>query len=411
MQRATEESSMTKSILARQTIAVVYAPTGMRMAAWKQKVAVVEEQMKWGVLFALALSFPTAFRDVAFMEESQPLELWLWALAAQLTVFMYWAFMTPAVLHVMDWIHRRDFGRLKAVGIHAGLYTVLGLVFCGFVALVNVKVWPMYGRTWRWASFLRPANIGALLLNSALKYYLVILLGGFLYSYWRAMREEELRASQLKQQLSESQFRLLRMQLHPHFLFNALHSISTLTYTQPAKADRMISLLSDMLRISLETHDVIMVPLREELQYLSKYLEIEQVRFSDRLEAHFSVEPNALSLDVPNLILQPLVENAIKHGISKQAGAGRIEVIVRKERGGLVIAVEDNGPGFAEHSMSNGLGTGNVRERLARLYNSRARLLLKNLEPHGARQELFIPIDDVSALFETPQTVECKPAS
>ncbi len=381
------------------------------MAAWKQNLAVVEEQMKWGVLFALVLSFLTAVRDVAFMEEAQPLYIWLWALAAQLTLFMYWAFVTPIVLHVMDWIRRRRFHRLRALAIHIGLYSLLGGGFCAFVAVVNVKLWPMYGRTWKWSLFLKPWNLCALLMNSALKYYVPVLLGGFLYAYYRAMREQEVRSSELKQQLSQSQVRLLRMQLHPHFLFNALHSISTLTYTDAAKADRMIMLLSDMLRISLETHDVVLVPLREELQYLAKYLEIEQVRFSDRLETRFSIEPSALSVDVPNLILQPLVENAIKHGISKQPGPGRIEIIARKERGGLLLAVEDNGPGFARNSSKGGLGTLNVSERLRSLYDSRARLNLRNLEPHGARQELFIPLDDVTALFEAPRAMECKPAS
>jgi signal transduction histidine kinase len=379
------------------------------MAAWKQTLATVEEQMKWGVLFALVLAFFTALRDMAFMNEQ--VEMWLWSLAAQLTLFMYWALVTPAVLHAMDWIRRRGLNRLKALAVHVALYAVLGSVFYWFIALTNVVLWPMYERTFKWSSFLQKKTYGGIMVNSALKYYLPILLGGFLYAYYRGMREEELKASELKQQLSESQFRLLRMQLHPHFLFNALHSISSLTYTDPARADRMIALLSDLLRVSLETHDVVMVPLREELQYLTKYLEIERVRFSDRLETKFSIDPGTLSVDVPNLILQPLVENAIKHGTSKQAGAGRIEIKVHKERGGLIIAVEDNGPGFTKNGAPGGVGTRNVRERLQRLYAWRARLTLKNLEPHGARQELFIPVDDVSALFEASRTMKYGSAS
>ena len=214
------------------------------------------------------------------------------------------------------------------------------------------------------------------------------------------MREEELKASELKQQLSESQFRLLKMQLHPHFLFNALHSISALIYSDPPRADRIISQLSDLLRLSLETTEVVTVPLQEELQYVMKYLEIERIRFSDRLQTSFSIEPGTLAVDVPNLILQPLVENAIKHGTSKLSGGGCIAIKVYKQRGGLVIAVEDNGPGFARNGVPEGVGTSNVRERLQRLYAFRARLSMQNLQPHGARQELFIPVDDVGALFE-----------
>ena len=161
----------------------------------------------------------------------------------------------------------------------------------------------------------------------------------------------------------------------------------------------MIAQLSDLLRQSLEATDVVLVPLKEELQYVRKYLEIERIRFSDRLEARFSIAPDTLALDVPNLILQPLVENAIRHGVGKVAGPGLVHIKAYKHRGGLVLAVEDNGPGFGS-GEANGIGTRNVRERLAGLYTHRARLSYRNLKPAGARQELFIPIDDINALFE-----------
>ena len=370
------------------------------MTAWKQTLATVEVQMKWAVLFALVLAFLTAVRDVAAMDEHPALVIWIWNVAAQLTLFLYWALVAPLVLHVMDWIRRSGRNTLSAVAIHLGLYCFLGSFFYGVVGLVNLKWWPMYGNTLTWKPFFTTKTFGVILLNSALKYYLPVLLGGALYAYYRGMREEELKASELKQQLSESQFRLLKMQLHPHFLFNALHSISALIYSDPPRADRIISQLSDLLRLSLETTEVVTVPLQEELQYVMKYLEIERIRFSDRLQTSFSIEPGTLAVDVPNLILQPLVENAIKHGTSKLSGGGCIAIKVYKQRGGLVIAVEDNGPGFARNGVPEGVGTSNVRERLQRLYAFRARLSMQNLQPHGARQELFIPVDDVGALFE-----------
>ncbi len=370
------------------------------MTFWKRTFTNVEEQLKWAVLFALLLATLTTVRDVAAMDERQELVIWLWGIAAQLTLFLYWAFATPLVLHVMDWIRRTGRHRLQAAAILLGLYVPLGALFFGFVALVNVKLWPMWGVTSAWKMFLKPKTFGVILLNSALKYYVPVLLAGAFYAYYRGMREQEFKAAELKQQLSESQFRLLKMQLHPHFLFNALHSISTLVYTDPPRADRIIVQLSDLLRLSLETTEVVTVPLQEELQYVMKYLEIERIRFSDRLQTSFSIEPGTVSLDVPNLILQPLVENAIKHGTSKLSEGGRIDIKVYKERGGLVIAVEDNGPGFARNATSGGVGTRNVRDRLQRLYAFRASLTIKNLQPHGARQELFIPIDDVAALFE-----------
>jgi two-component system, LytTR family, sensor kinase len=375
-------------------------PTLKPMTFWKRTFTNVEDQLKWAVLFALVLAALTTFRDVAGMDERQELVIWLWGMAAQLTLFLYWAFATPLVLHVMDWIRRSGRHRVHAAAILLGLYLPLGSLFFGFVALVNIKIWPMYGVTYKWKGFLSSKMFGVILLNSALKYYVPVLLGGAFYAYYRGMREEEFKAAELKQQLSDSQFRLLKMQLHPHFLFNALHSISALVYSDPPRADRIISQLSDLLRLSLETTEVVTVPLQEELQYVMKYLEIERIRFSDRLQTSFSVEPGTLSIDVPNLILQPLVENAIKHGTSKLSGGGCIDIKIYRERGGLIIAVEDNGPGVTKNGAPGGVGTRNVRERLQRLYDFRAKLTLKSLQPHGMRQELFIPVDDVAALFE-----------
>jgi two-component system LytT family sensor kinase len=371
------------------------------MTFWKRTFTNVEAQLKWAVLFALVLATLTTFRDVAAMDERQELVMWVWGIAGQLTLFLYWAFATPLVLHVMDWIRRTHRRTVPSAAILLGLYLVLGSIFFGVVVLVNVKLWPFYGVTSTWAKLYNLKTFGVILLNSALKYYLPVLLGGALYAYYRGMREEELKAAELKQQLSDSQFRLLKMQLHPHFLFNALHSISALVYTDPPRADRIISQLSDLLRLSLETTEVVTVPLQEELQYVMKYLEIERIRFADRLQTSFSIEPGTLSVDVPNLILQPLVENAIKHGTSKLSSGGSIEIKIYKQRGGLIIAVEDNGPGLVKNGGGAGVGTRNVRERLQRLYASRAGLTLKNLQPQGVRQELFIPVDDVTALFET----------
>jgi LytS/YehU family sensor histidine kinase len=247
------------------------------------------------------------------------------------------------------------------------------------------------------------------MLNSVLKYYVPILLGGTLYAYYLRLRSEESNAGELREQLMQSQFRLLKMQLHPHFLFNALHSISSLVYSDPPRADRMIAQLSELLRLSLETSDVVLVPLREELEYVKKYLEIEQIRFSDRLVVQYSIADDVLAVDVPNLILQPLVENAIKHGVAKRESGGFIHISAHKRRGGLILAVEDNGPGFAKNK-GDGVGTRNVSERLRRMYMHRARLTLSGVRPQGARQELFVPIDDINALFEIPVT-ELGPAT
>lgn len=366
-----------------------------------EKFATIEEQLKWAVLFALVLSALTAIRDIASMFSTYAqIEMWIWALATQLTLFLFWAFMSPIVLYAMQRTREEQSPRLKTFIIHVSVYTVLGVLFYFFVGLVNVSLWPI-GKGESWTEILQWKWFFAVFLNSGLKYYVPILLGGALDAYYRRMRAEELKTAQLNEQLSKSQFRLLKMQLHPHFLFNALHSISTLVYTDQARADRMITELSDLLRLSLESTEVVTVPLREELHYVKKYLELERIRFSDRLQIRFSIAADTMAVDVPNLILQPLVENAIKHGTSKRPGPGTIDIKAYKQHGGLVLAVEDDGPGIPG-SETCGIGMRNVRERLGRLYSHRARLSIVNCIGRGARQELFIPIDDINALFEIP---------
>lgn len=369
------------------------------MASTGINLAVLEEQTKWAVLFALVLSALTAARDVVSMLRPGDVEDWIWSIALQLTLFLFWAFATPIVLKGMSVALGNGWSRSRQIILHVGLYGALGTLFFPFAGLVNFYVWPSPYGVRSWQNFASLGTFIVVFLNGVLRYYVPILLGGTLYGYYRTMREERLKAVELREQLSQSRFRLLKMQLHPHFLFNALHSISSLVYTDQVRADRMIAQLSDLLRQSLESTDAVMVPLREEIEYVRKYLDIERIRFAGRLETHFAVTPDTLAVDVPNLVLQPLVENAIRHGVSRQTGIGRVHIRAYKHRGGLVLAVEDNGPGFPS-SNSVGVGTRNVRERLASLYKHRARLTYRNVEPCGARQELFIPIDDITALFE-----------
>ena len=369
------------------------------MARMRVNLAVVEEQAKWAVLFALVLSALTAARDVVSMLRPGDVADWMWSIALQLTLFLYWALVTPAVLHAMSLARENGWNRLRQVVFHILLYAAFGSIFFPFAGLVNFYVWPSPHGVRSWANFFNFETFAVVFLNGALKYYVPILLGGALYGYYRTMREEKSKALELREQLSQSRFRLLKMQLHPHFLFNALHSISSLVYTDPVRADTMIAQLSDLLRQSLESTDAVLVPLRDEIEYVRKYLEIERIRFAGRLETQFAIAPDTLALDVPNLVLQPLVENAVRHGIGRQPGPGRIEIKAYKHRGGLVLAVEDNGPGFPAGNAV-GIGTRNVRERLASLYTHRARLTYRNIGPRGARQELFIPIDDITALFE-----------
>ncbi|HEY6321745.1 MAG TPA: histidine kinase, partial [Thermoanaerobaculia bacterium] len=162
-----------------------------------------------------------------------------------------------------------------------------------------------------------------------------------------AARARELRAARLESSLARSQLRNLRLQLQPHFLFNALHTVSAAMYDDPAAADEMLDQLAELLRASLRTAQADEVPLGEELALLERYLAIQRARFGDRLAVSIQVEAGADSLLVPSLLLQPLVENAIRHGNAERAGRGAIAVRAHREDGRLVLEVEDDGPGAA----------------------------------------------------------------
>lgn len=200
--------------------------------------------------------------------------------------------------------------------------------------------------------------------------------------YHQEMRERELRAAQVETRLVAAQLGTLQQQLHPHFLFNTLHAISTLVHRDPQKADEMIERLSDLLRLTLDKVGVQEVPLAEELEYLRAYLDIEQVHFGDRLQIQYRISPGTLHALVPNLILQPLAENAIRHGLEPRRQAGRLSIEASLEGTQVVLRVRDTGRGLSRIGVAGtnaGVGLTNTRARLERLYGGAGRL---DLEPN-----------------------------
>ena len=213
--------------------------------------------------------------------------------------------------------------------------------------------------------------------------------------YYRRFRASQLEEASLRAQLAQAQLRALKMQLHPHFLFNTLHSISSLVLEDPPKANSMIARLGDFLRLTLDHSDQQLVTLREETEFVRCYLEIEQVRFGDRLTVDFKIDPTALSAEVPHLILQPVVENAIQHAIAPRANPGRIEISARQQNHSLQLEVRDTGPGVTpseSNPTGHGLGLTNVRARLERLYGRDFSLEMTNGPAQGLTVTLRIPL-------------------
>jgi len=225
--------------------------------------------------------------------------------------------------------------------------------------------------------------------------YWVFVIGYLGWHYYQAYRERERQAAALATELVQARLQALRMQINPHFLFNTLNTISALIHENPDDADRMIVRLSELLRRTLDRGDVQEVPLREEIEFLKSYLEIEQMRFPDRLTVTFDIEPKTNELLVPHLILQPLVENALRHGIMPREEAGRIEISARIAEGQhLELKVRDNGNGLSPTNGTperEGIGLKNVRSRLAQLYGGAQEFTLGNASGGGVEARIRIP--------------------
>jgi sensor histidine kinase YesM len=214
------------------------------------------------------------------------------------------------------------------------------------------------------------------------------------WHYYRRFRERELQAAELQQKLVEARLEALRMQLNPHFLFNTLHAVSALIHEDPNAADRVLARLSELLRLSLDQSKPQEVPLSEELAFLDRYLEIEQTRFADRLQVEKEVEPETERALVPYLILQPLVENAIRHGIEPREDTGRLAIRAHRSNGTLQLRVSDNGAGLPEEKgtpLREGIGLSNTRSRLQHLYGDGYRLELVSAPGGGLEARIDIP--------------------
>ena len=295
-----------------------------------------------------------------------------------------------AVLSIpVVWLARRfDFeagNRRRSLAVHVPASLFFSLAYMILRALV--------GRWQSEASFteaLQPLLVKTWHFN--LLIYWVIVAVTFAFNYYHKYRERELRAAELEKQLAQAKLQALQMQLNPHFLFNTLHSISSLMHQDTEAADRMMVRLSDLLRAALESSDTQEVALRDELELLQRYLDIEQIRFGNRLSVQMDIAPETLDTRVPNLILQPLVENAIRHGIEPHTKPGRIELRARRAAGTLTLEVCDNGAGLRKNGPTGeGVGLSNTRARLRTLYGEAHRFELDDAPGGGLRVRLTLP--------------------
>jgi two-component system LytT family sensor kinase len=354
--------------------------------------------LRWLIIFGVWTMvglFMTSQDYVRYSRNNRPVNVFKLIFLLQLPFAYLWALLTPALVRFARRFRIERGRALRNALIHILASLFLSIItIVGFNTLSNYLLVPAAERRFTLAGLL--FSIYTYFDYYILIYWLILMIC-HAFDYYSRYREGELRASQLQAQLAQAELQALKMQLHPHFLFNTLHSISALQLKDIAAANRMIARLGDFLRLTLDNSGAQEVSLQKELEFLKCYLEIERIRFQDRLTVNMEVEPQALDARVPNLILQPIVENAIKHGISPRAAPGRIDIRVRRDNGLLQLEVEDNGRGIGGNGrgakiIKEGLGLSNTRARLDQLYGASYRFDLQNVDAGGLRVTLEIPL-------------------
>jgi signal transduction histidine kinase len=331
----------------------------------------------WGGWTALALFFAVS-ASLTYRSTGRPAN-WTLSIERSLSEWWPWALLTPiVVLLARRYPLDRPF-RWRHLAIHALAGTVIGV----FKTIAERAIFAWLTGFWTYLL------LSTLALQIVIYFALVAAAHGVVY-YQRSREREQLEA-----RLAETRLQLLSMQLQPHFLFNTLNTIAELVHDDPETADYMITGLSDLLRRALDLGAVQEIPLDAELDLLSRYLDIQKARFGSRLDVRFAIAGDARDAAVPVLLLQPIVENAIRHGLARRVDAGRIDIDVRRADEHLLIAVTDDGAGAAAVEGSangqEGVGLGNTRARLEALYGANHRLELTSAPVRGTRVSLRIP--------------------
>jgi sensor histidine kinase YesM len=317
-------------------------------------------------------------------------------ISGYLADFLLWGMLSPLIFRLARRFELRDHFPRNLL-FHIALSIVLSfVVLSAAVPLYWYLGYPNLARNPTLLTLYRNSAFSIYYFHQGLTIYWTTLVVAHAIRYYRELREKEAKASQLTAQLAQAQLQALRMQIHPHFLFNTLNSIAALLHKDVEAADIMIARLGDFLRLTLTKSDDQTVDLKQELEFLRCYLDIERTRFADRLIVEMEVEPQVLGVAVPNLILQPIVENAIRHGVARQTSSGRIKIRGFKKNGRLIMQVEDNGPGLqaSDNAGRDGIGLNNTRARLDKFYGENYELKIANSLPRGVTVTLEIPANE-----------------
>jgi len=364
------------------------------MATDRQRGALAILRGRWrewlgvaALCFGLALAYSLAWK-LRHMLRGEPVD-WSAIPVQDLLHFGAWFLLYPVVVLLTV---RFPLGVRRRRNLF--LHILLALVFSPLLMTVTVGLRMLtHARPMTWSAFLREAVVPEYAWGVTV--YVILLSMAHAAEFRRRDQAHALGAAQLEAALALARLNALRMQLEPHFLFNALNSISSLVHRDPDGAERMLARLGDFLRLTLDDSMPQQVELRQELEFLERYLDIERVRFSDRLNVVLHVPQDLLNARVPYLILQPLVENAIRHGLAERAGPGRVVVRASRRQAQLHLEVEDDGPGLSAElqPLKLGVGLSNIRGRLEQLYGDAAGLSVECSPSQGVRVVVELPCE------------------
>lgn len=328
------------------------------------------------------------------------MQMFVW----EIPYWILWAALAPVIFQLTRRfpLERTTWRRNALIHVCAGFALAIG-----HRILYLPICWMLYVDAYRSKPTLMDLYAADLFFNlpTGLMSYGTILLVSNVIDYYERYQAGELRTSQLETQLAQAQLQALRMQLQPHFLFNTLNSISALQMTDVEAANKMTARLGDFLRLTLDNAGTQEVTLRQEMEFLRGYLEIERIRFQDRMQVTMEIDSESLDVRVPNLILQPIIENAIKFAVMLRTARGHIQISARRINGFLRVQVQDDGPGLHLPRNSNkatrgGIGLTNTQARLQQLYGSRHRFELQDAPGGGLLVTLEIPADQMKAETE-----------
>ncbi len=348
-------------------------------------------------LFLLGYAFFEIISSLVYYTESGVVFSWNEKFVSRIPVYLTWVFFIPFI-YAFVIKHRIEKPDVLIKIFLIGLFGILIAALHRTIAVTIVEL--LQGLFLGTKIDLKETLITkkyflfAYMFDSYLMYWIIVAVI-LTFDYYKKFNENRLVTSELKSKLSVAELNMLKMQIHPHFLFNTLNTISALVHKNPDDADKMISRLSDLLRTSLDYSGKHFVTLKEETDFLNLYLEIQKVRFKERLRIVFNIDPASLNIQVPAIILQPIVENSIKHVLEKTKNICEIKINSSLNNNILTLEVMDNGPGISENNNINndGVGLNNIKSRLAQIYNNDQALTIKNLESCGLYVSIEIPVE------------------